>query len=224
MRKAVKRLFCVVLSAALVCQLCSGCTANKPEQTVKQFCKAMQLMDFAEMSRLAAGINPELAGRLSDLAEHLTDSFDAFAEQYPIMDLFQLCARKIHTQVTSNSGRESGSTEISVNFSYPDLYALFEEYRKEYGLSFGGMVSQALTDARDALENLFSDSPSESKNSRSTAPELLDWTIQQLRKGDVSYREMTVTFECKRTDDDRWGISSVPVDLLLEILTFGLTL
>ena len=216
MRRAVKRLFCIFLSALLVCQLCSGCTSNEPERTVKQFCKAMQSMDFETMTPLLSDAN-------SELAESLNNLLDALSEKYQIVELFQLCAKNIRFKITSRSARMGSATEVSVKFSYPDLYAILKDYLNENKLSLDEVILQTLADAINYLSDLIAGTTTDTKVSQlTTTPRLIDWTITKLRKRQYPTVSVTITFQCMRLDNNLWRISSA--ESLLQILTFGFLL
>ena len=213
----MKRLFCVFLSTLLICQLCSGCAPNEPERTVKQFCKAMQTMDFQAMTPLISDAN-------SELAESLNNLLDTLSDKYQIVELFRLCAKKIRFKITSRSVLEGAATEISVRFSYPDLHAIIKDYLEEYNLSVSDVVIRTLADAINYLTSLILGSASETQVSQITeTPHLTDWIVTKLRKRQYTSVNITITFQCTRVDNNLWRIASVPLDSLLQILTFNVT-
>ena len=180
MRKNLKRLFCAFFSALLVCQLCSGCGLNEPDRTVKQFCKAMQAMDFQAMTPLISDAD-------SELAESLNNLLDALSEKYQIVELFRLCAKKIRFQITSHSSRMGNATEVSVKFSYPDLCAILQDYLNENNLSLEDALLWSLADFINYLTNLISGGETKPQVSQlTTTPSLIDWTITKLRKVYIS--------------------------------------
>ena len=216
MRGIMKRLFCVFLSTLLICQLCSGCAPSEPERTVKQFCKAMQTMDFQAMTPLISNAN-------SELAESLNNLLDTLSDKYQIVELFRLCAKKIRFKITSRSVLQGAATEISVRFSYPDLTAIIKDYLQEYNLSLSDVVIRTLEDAINYLMSLILGTSETQISQITETPHLTDWIITKLRKGQYTSVNITITFQCMRLDNNLWRIASVPVDSLLQILAFGYT-
>ena len=228
MKKTAKKLFCVFLSALLVCQLCTGCqNANAPEDTVKQFCDALQAMDFDKMSSYLSDDAAETLKELVNVADSVSGLISAIlsalAAEYSAAEFVRLCAQNIRFEVSSRPSLWRKTTQVSVKFSYPDLLALLSAYSDKYDISSIEIALNGGIDFINGIWKAFADRPAIPETAKKTAPDLLKWANTQLRDGQCASVNIDITFECARIDR-QWSISAVePLDSLRDMLSFGFT-
>ena len=218
MKTLVQRCLCAALAALTLCMTLSGCSQRGgAERTVERFCKAVQTLNFDAAAPLMSDPDAALTNALKSAVD-----FSGRPDEADFMQLWFLCADRIEFKIASasqNSSESEDVAEISVQFDYPDLYGIFNDYKRKNPVSPG----QAVTDeikrlGRNSIYWLF-DQPAETVSTKKTQ-EFLDWTANALRQGNYRVLPVTVSFQCVRMRR-RWSISSVSGDSLLRILDFG---
>ena len=218
MKPLAPRRLCAVLAALTLCMTLSGCLQRGgAERTVNRFCKAVQTLDFDVATPLMSDPDAALTNALKNAVD-----FSGRRNEADLMQLWHLCAKKIEFNIISASQTSSGSedtTEISVQFDYPDLYGILNDYERENTVSPGEAVTDEIKRlGKNSIYWLF-DQPAETVSAKKTQ-DFLDWAANALLKGNYRVLPATVSFECVRTGR-RWSVSSVSGDSLLRILDFG---
>ena len=169
----MKKIISIILTAVLCIGLAACGSGSKPEDTVTQFCQAMQKLDFAGMRSLCQGEGGE---ELEDLFDSQTDI------EAQLLGYMRECAGDI--KFTVNKASLTGnSASVPVDFDFVDTTRTISAVMDEYVDALWGRFMENEDLSEDEALEIFSQALENNKNSVENDRKQISTTISLTKEG-----------------------------------------